>query len=90
MNSRRFHPRQRASHISRQIGNAISYVAFCTAIVLPIAYIPSLVLIQRTSFDLSVFLGAVALNAGALVIGHGFQPKTGETGTESPSADSND
>lgn len=90
MNSRRFLPVQTATDVSRQFGNAISYVAFCAAIVLPVAYIPSLMLIQRTSLDLSVFFAAVAVNAGALVIGHGFQPKIGATGTESTSADSNE
>lgn len=90
MNSRGFHPSQTASDISGQIGSAISYVAFCAAILLPIAYIPSLMLIQRTSLDLSVFVAAVAVNVGALVIGHGFQPTIGASDTESPSADSNE
>ncbi|AXR79152.1 hypothetical protein [Natrarchaeobaculum sulfurireducens] len=55
-----------------QLGNVVTAAGFWVAIVLPVAYLPVFLAGIDSAFGLSVFLGLIAVNVVALVVGHEY------------------
>ena len=59
--------------IADTIARPLEAISFWTAIALPFLYIPLLIYGLETSGQVAVFLGLVALNVIAFVLGHGYK-----------------
>jgi hypothetical protein len=69
----------------RKLGLGVRGVAFWVAVLLPMVYLPLLFVAPSTVADLWIFGALVALDAAALVVGHGYS-EAGEL-SESSRAD---
>ena len=61
--------------VRNAIFRPIEAIAFWTAIVLPFLYVPLLFVGLETSAELAAFLGLVALNIVAFIIGQGYKQR---------------
>lgn len=68
---------------TRRFAAVVRRLAFWTAIVLPVLYLPPLIAGPATTAELSLLGGLIGLHVAAIVVGHDYGTDSG--GAESPS-----
>lgn len=65
---------QWVAHVFNQGVTVVEWMAFWSAVTLPLTYMPMLLAIKYTYLSSNVIIGIVAVNAVALLLGHQHRP----------------